>query len=214
MENFILEIPNFLPEDFCQEIIECFEKSSKKSDGDYLSISFGKVIVRDKYSVQLCINQDENFKEIDKKLASYIKKLINDYEFHLFKNYFYNQKYHPLERVLKRDCYDVGYMIQKIKSDATPEWHTDGEPGFDWFIQSIVYLNTVNKGGRTFLVTKDSKGVKPETGKALVFPASWTFPHSGEKLGEGEEKYILSFTINVSKIDYAERIRNGEIYKR
>jgi hypothetical protein len=51
------------------------------------------------------------------------------------------------------------------------------------------YLNTVNDGGETEILGDII--VKPEAGKLLLFPASWTFPHRG-KMPISEDKYIVT----------------------
>jgi len=196
MENFVLEIPNFLSKDLCEEIIDRFEKSDRKTKGSYSCWSFNKLVTKNKYNEQLNIIKYSEWKDVEEKIKPYIQKAIDAYYFHIFKNYDYdNQEWHPMDRILKRACYDWGYLIHKIKKGDRYEWHLDGLPRDTEFMQMIIYLNTVTKGGRTFLVSKEHSGVKPETGKLLVFPCSWTFPHSGEEVGN-DAKYIISVILN------------------
>ena len=85
------------------------------------------------------------------------------------------------------------------------DWHHDGEIGsgilqsngesnINPFIQVIFYLNTLqeNQGGCTEFI--DGKRVRPETGKVLIYPCSWTFPHKGGEVLYGY-KYICTTTI-------------------
>ena len=51
------------------------------------------------------------------------------------------------------------------------------------------YLNTVEEGGETEFWGTHT--IKPETGKLLLFPASWTFPHRG-KIPLSHDKYIIT----------------------
>jgi len=72
-------------------------------------------------------------------------------------------------------------------------WHSDDwihhEKMIKWrrVISSITYLNDDYEGGETEF---DGKIIKPETGKTLVFPSSWCFPHRGNPVTKGT-KYIL-----------------------
>ena len=58
------------------------------------------------------------------------------------------------------------------------------------------YLNTVIEGGET--VFWDSYKIKPEAGKIVLFPACWTFPHTG-KMPISNDKYIITGWIYVNE---------------
>lgn len=53
----------------------------------------------------------------------------------------------------------------------------------------IFYLNTVENGGETEFM--DTFKVKPEKGKLVLFPASWTYYHRG-KMPISDNKYIIT----------------------
>jgi hypothetical protein len=53
----------------------------------------------------------------------------------------------------------------------------------------IWYLNDVNEGGETIIW--DNHKIKPTTGKLLLFPATWTYPHSG-LMPISNDKYIIT----------------------
>ena len=46
------------------------------------------------------------------------------------------------------------------------------------FLALFFYVNDVDKGGETWF-TKLGLKVKPEAGKCLLFPPTWTYPHAG-----------------------------------
>ena len=197
MDKFIIEKRNFLPEDLCERIIERFEKSNKSENGSYLCYSLNKIVSKNKYNEELNMQEHGDWEDLIKEITPYIDKAWEMYDFHLFKTFNYpNQEYHPMDRLLKRKCYNFGYLIHKIKKGDRYEFHLDSEPIFPEYIQMIIYLNTVNKGGRTFLISEEDCAIKPETGKILIFPCSWTFPHSGEKIGDNP-KYILTVSLAV-----------------
>ena len=74
-------------------------------------------------------------------------------------------------------------------------------------ITFLWYLNTVEEGGETELL--GSVNIKPERGKLLLFPASWTFPHRG-KMPISHDKYIVTGWFHVSKDQQNEKIKNKE----
>lgn len=51
------------------------------------------------------------------------------------------------------------------------------------------YLNDVDEGGETYFFDID-QGVQPKEGRLLMFPPTWTYPHSGKKPISGP-KYIV-----------------------
>ena len=46
------------------------------------------------------------------------------------------------------------------------------------FLALFFYLNDVDEGGETWF-TKMGIKVKPEAGRCLIFPPTWTYPHAG-----------------------------------
>ena len=55
----------------------------------------------------------------------------------------------------------------------------------------MTYLNDVEDGGETKF------SIKPEIGKAIIWPAEWTHAHSGEILNSGT-KYIITGWLHFS----------------
>ena len=51
------------------------------------------------------------------------------------------------------------------------------------------YLNDVEEGGETEFWGQ--YGIKPEAGKLILFPASWTFPHKAN-VPISSDKYIIT----------------------
>ncbi len=73
------------------------------------------------------------------------------------------------------------------------EWHDDSitkYSGKSRILASIFYLNDVEKGGETeFKYQKYS--VKPEKGKLIMFPATWSYFHKGH-IPMSNDKYIIT----------------------
>lgn len=93
------------------------------------------------------------------------------------------------------DSVDFGYQVQYYKAnEGIYEWHTDNvknnvlKKNQVRFLTFIWYLNDVEVGGETeFLNGK----IKPEAGKLLLFPATWTYIHKGN-MPVSNDKYIVT----------------------
>ena len=59
------------------------------------------------------------------------------------------------------------------------------------YLAFLIYLNDDFKGGETTF-PYNKLTIKPETGKVLVFPPTWQYPHSGLPVKSGSPKYIMS----------------------
>lgn len=62
------------------------------------------------------------------------------------------------------------------------------------FVAFLLYLNDGFDGGETEFTTCGLT-IKPKSGRVVMFPPTWNFPHQGNKLASGE-KYILSTYLN------------------
>jgi hypothetical protein len=92
-------------------------------------------------------------------------------------------------------------MIQKYdKLDGKYIYHDDSFIDFNKnryrVFTYLWYLNTVTEGGET--VFWDSYKIKPEAGKLVLFPACWTFPHTG-KMPISDNKYIITGWVYVNE---------------
>ena len=93
--------------------------------------------------------------------------------------------------------YEVLQMQKYIANEGHYNaWHTEKE---SWgtsrrMFVFILYLNTVEKGGKTEFLFKENDefyGVSPEQGALLIHPASWPYVHRGE-MPYSNDKYILT----------------------
>jgi len=85
------------------------------------------------------------------------------------------------------------FRIKKYRNDGQDLFgtHVDvrNQASARRFLSFIFYLNDVEEGGETIFYTGTT--VKPKTGRVVVFPPLWMFPHKGCAPVSGE-KYILS----------------------
>ena len=184
MEKLIYLEKNSLPNELCKEIIEMFENDDSQYEG-VTAAGLNKDI---KDSQDLVIPMNDKWskivevltKELHRNLNLYIKSLKTDLkDYAIFsKNFLYENSF-QIQRYQK----NVGKYI----------YHHDHDIRFDQKDHRVItylwYLNTVEEGGETEL-WKTIK-VKPEEGKLLLFPASWTFPHSG-LMPKSNDKYIIT----------------------
>jgi Rps23 Pro-64 3,4-dihydroxylase Tpa1-like proline 4-hydroxylase len=70
-------------------------------------------------------------------------------------------------------------------NDSLVEWEVKRKR----FMTYLWYLNDVTEGGETEFDGKYQ--IKPTSGKLILFPASWTFPHCG-KMPISSDKYIIT----------------------
>ena len=65
------------------------------------------------------------------------------------------------------------------------------------FFIFFYYLNDVEDGGETEFTNTTLK-VKPKTGRIIMFPPFWMFPHKGNPVTKGQ-KYLLSSYLHYGK---------------
>jgi len=185
----------------CEMIINKFINDERK----YKGITIG-ITENIKETNDLQITGLEDWKEIDDYLYNNLNKALKQYSNRFIKNksgeIIKNSKDQIITMELFiRNTMDFGYQIQWYKANTGYyDWHTD-------FIDKVIllnqnrilafiwYLNDVEVGGETeFLNGK----IKPEAGKLLLFPATWTYLHRG-KMPISNDKYIvtgwLGFTV-------------------
>jgi hypothetical protein len=193
--EFIREYKNSISVEICDEIIRKFELEEDKYSGrtitgvnthikdttDYVLYDYNN----NKLIKDIWKNIDKIlYDELHHKLKSYITELddifFNDISYNLFKNQFLS---------------DDGFMIQKYKQGIGKyiyhhDFKVDMIQNRHRVITYLWYLNDVDEGGTTeFLGGK--LHIKPEKGKLILFPASWSFPHRGN-VPISSDKYIIT----------------------
>lgn len=198
MENYLYENKNSLSLELCNHIIYKFELENK-NEGVTTSGLNKNVKDTDDFTLP-CPNTDgwekwsriNNFlqKEIEINVKEYLNILTNNVE---KKNKIENStaKFNILtSNFLSNNT----FLIQRyIKNQGRYVYHNDFACNFTTrkyrVITFIFYLNTIDEGGETeFWGTYK---VKPEAGKLILFPATWTFPHRG-MMPISSNKYIIT----------------------
>jgi len=185
MNSFIFEIPNSLPESLCDDMIYMYELEDNKYDG----ITFSGVNKNIKDTTDLVMPKNNIlWEKVENILNIQLSKGLTEYMKILNKEEY--SRYHVLDECkLTVDS----FMLQKYKKcKGRYIYHNDSRNDCDKYrvITFIWYLNDVTDGGETEFFGGEIK-IKPEKGKLVLFPASWTFPHRG-KMPISNDKYIIT----------------------
>jgi Rps23 Pro-64 3,4-dihydroxylase Tpa1-like proline 4-hydroxylase len=191
--EFVYEIPNNLSDEMCEKMIEKFENDDRKRPG----VVGGDRKVRPvKTSLDLTVSNYPEWKEIDTYLHKQLQEGTDQYRKHLKE-----RVGDTLTFMFNSSSYDTGYQIQKSVPGNFYSWHDDSflsAEGGGRFLTFLWYLTThdpVLQGGGTAIHPAAGDGgkvIKPERGKLLLFPATWTYLHMGLPLVYGDPKYICT----------------------
>jgi hypothetical protein len=204
MENnnkYIYTNENSISKELCYDIIQMFESEENKNDGRTL----GGVNKKVKDTVDYVINANDKkwykyhqflYKELSRNIKNYLDGLnknncINNNNQLSSLNYnYFDGKNLDIET----------FMVQRyIKNTGRYIYHNDFmvdiKNSKHRVITYLWYLNDVEEGGETVL--EDNIFIKPTTGKLLLFPACWTYPHCG-RIPISSNKYIITGWIYVS----------------
>ena len=173
--------------EICEDIIGLFEEEDNKYEGVTAS-GLNKDI---KDTLDFIINKEEKrwsdiysflLNELIRNVKNYIHMVNESQNFGHFK-------------LLDYESIDIcNFMIQKYHANIGKYVYHD-DSVFDLkakryrILTFLWYLNDVDNGGETEFY--DSFTIKPQTGKLVIFPATWTFPHTG-KIPISNNKYILT----------------------
>ena len=89
-----------------------------------------------------------------------------------------------------------GYNLLRYKGDGSQAYHAcHSDQGFPAYMHRHVtfcmYLNDIEEGGETEFPVQGLK-IKPEAGKALIFPANWCYSHRSLPHSTGEDRYLFN----------------------
>lgn len=176
---------NVLTKETCQTIIQMFENSSESEMHQGRTLNGIDKSVKKTYEVNI---KGDKWQEIDNIISNVLTECIIKYAEKI--KITTNNKY--ILDALKNNVTDTGYQIQKyIKGDGYYKWHNDSAISTKEIFRIVTflfYLNDVEEGGETYFYNGK---VKPEAGKLLLFPATWTYNHKGN-MPISNDKYIVT----------------------
>jgi len=194
LENYIYINNYSLSHELCIDIINKFEKENNRYEGvtgsgldknikDTLDFSIPKKNQCENWSkIRECLE-----KELDRNIKLYIKK-INDSIIVNEENS--DKKYTVFNNFISFETMQIQrYTKQKGRYIYHQDFSTDWQEKKYRVITFLWYLNNVDEGGETEFW--GTHRIKPEAGKLLFFPATWTFPHRG-MMPISNNKYIIT----------------------
>jgi hypothetical protein len=194
--DLIMELPDFVPKSFCDHLIQKFENDDNKKNGNVCYE--GEYMYRPelKESMEIHVSSNPDYIEEDKTLYEYIYKSVELYNKYISDEYSYKQSIHTFRPILNsvshKGLSDKGYVIQRQKRGSIYKWHYDSEENS--YLFGMLYLNTLqsHEGGCTEFI--NGRKVRPECGKIMLCPASWTYAHTGNEV-KTDYKYTVTFMI-------------------
>ena len=188
--DFILEIPNHIHKEVCEDMIKRFDNDDRKTPG--VTGSARKVEKSYKSSMDMVISGKSGWEDVDAYLCNKIRDACDKYREHLATKGLVNGLDYAF-----RNSNDMGYQMKKTTKGEYYQWHNDGLNKDARFLVMILYLNDLNPiydgGGTAFHPTVGGgKVITPEQGKILVFPATCTYFHMGLPMVSDNPKYICT----------------------
>lgn len=186
LENFILEIDNFLDESYCNHVIEYYEQLRKAGFGaNRVQLEKQKRHILDDTNIGLAQDGVINLIEMQDVTLHFLDKFWEIYY------EYYADKYSVLHETDKHYIRQLKLQKSEI-GQAFHRWHfeTYSQNSFRRILTFIAYLNDVEDGGETEFLYYP-KRVKSSMGKLILFPGSFTHTHRGNP-PLSNEKYILT----------------------
>ena len=209
--EFIYECDDVFPVDFCNRVIDKFEKSNLKFKG----VSDGDINNSIKQSTDLRIYDEPEWVEEEKYFHDMIRKAMKKYETFLLKMDVDDQVKKSMSDILI-ESYVYPPQIQRTRGPHSPEtkcgsggetsrrgslgcegreyyhWHHDQSRNSHWKLFTyIIYLNDVEEDSGGTTEFSCGKNIQPKAGKIIFFPCTWTYFHRGKTLEKGI-KYIAT----------------------
>ncbi len=181
-KSFILEQPKQLTPEFCKHLINLYETDPKAIASRGAGRTIGSAsALHLKQSEDLYLSK-RAFDEEDKILCTALKKLVHNYL-----NYLQNNVHFKFSDLRNINYEDSGFSMQKTTPGGFYDWHSDSFK--TRYFTYIFYLNDVKHKGETQFA--NGLKIKPEQGKALIFPGTWEYAHRGIA-PKKEIKYIAT----------------------
>jgi hypothetical protein len=181
MDEYVYQENNCLGESICEEIIELYNESIRENR-KYLNVSFHNKEGSPWF----------NIKTMLKKL------LINAMIKYREKTTLYNNEGNIIHRVsLDPLCENLPinlhfFTLKAYNKDYNDEssyyYNSFMKDDYYPYFNYIIYLNTI-EGGETEI--SNVYKIKPERGKIIIFPVSWTYFHKENKIETNECKYVI-----------------------
>jgi hypothetical protein len=169
--EFIYTKNNSINKLLCKNLISTFEQTPNKYEG--------------RQTTEFRLEKDKRFEIYDKILFEELSKNFKEYK-SLVEN-----KVNVFSQ--EGEIRDNGFLLQKyIKNKGFCEFHNDSyneTKNCVRILTYILFLNDVNDGGELEFGENDLV-VKPEVGKLLIFPSTWTYSYK-QNYPLSNDKYLI-----------------------
>lgn len=174
MPQFIKHYEQALTPEFCRKVMALFDADERVQPDPQPDYSTRKYLNISECPEWLKINLD-------------FSRVAND----IVSDYFAREE--ALDQATHHDTSDDGYVVSRYDPGDAVIMHVDGQcavyPHNGLRLATLLfYLNDVPEGGETFFPLQNVK-IKPEQGKAVMFPVGFTHPHS--VLPATSKRYIM-----------------------
>jgi len=190
--NYVYTAPS-LSKELCEQIIQRYDAELHMKYQGVTAAGLDKSV---KDTQDMSIPENEEWAEVNHLLTSELEKHMKLYMKsietgpHYKKENNFGQEYHHLQETLIQVN---NFMIQRYEQNKGKYvYHHDGsnETKHSRAVTYLWYLNDVVEGGETDFFGGTFK-ITPETGKLLLFPACWSYPHRGN-MPITSSKYIVT----------------------
>ena len=187
--EYIHEERNVLPKTFCRELIEKFESDSRRGPGKLKSGVIDHMLKKyTDLSIELITGWGVETNRIKEVFNTAFTKYLNNLKLNIFgeekasivDHIFMNP--YTIRSAFQMGRYDVGGLFK---------WHIDDIPFDNRICNFIFYLND-HEACTEFL---NGKKIKPEAGKIVFFPTTWTYAHCGQPIEKGNKYVITGFIL-------------------
>lgn len=173
----ILEFRRALPLDLCERLIHRYENDENRT----MAPGSRGVLENHRECESLIISGREGWEQLTEELCGHLEKTRDTYF-----------RYYELAQAEEHPIREVGYELAGYEVGQGCSRHVGGPAGdaTGFRVASMVtYLNDIAEGGETVFPLQDVK-IRPEAGKVLLTPASYTHPHWAEP-PLSEKKYVV-----------------------
>jgi hypothetical protein len=166
-----------IPEEVCNNLIKVFEGSP--DNHQYIDKNHKPCFTQ--------LNINHTHPELVRMLIGYTQKVYLSYSDDL------KNKFLPRLRLLEE------FRIKRYLPNGEERFdeHVDVANSDDC-IRALAFLFYLNDNDGETYFTKQDKHVQPKTGRVVVFPPTWEYPHAGLP-PTNDTKYILSTYIHYGK---------------
>jgi hypothetical protein len=196
MEKYIYINKISLSKEVCSDLITLFEDEDRKYDG----VTQGGLQKNIKDTKDFVIPENELkwykyyhlfHNELTRNLQMYLNKLNENPSFKNENQNTTNIYKHFKDSKISHSVFMLQrYIMNEGKYVYHHDFSVDHKKQKNRIITYLWYLNDVEEGGETDFPDINIK-MKPETGKLVLFPATWDFPHCG-KMPISSNKYIVT----------------------